>query len=65
MIDLLASTVATETANSPGWFLVHAIGVGMGILGSSFSGHRGGNGKVSRFLHPYACSGRGTPCPPC
>ena len=36
MIDLLASTVATETANSPGWFLVHAIGVGMGILGLVF-----------------------------
>jgi multicomponent Na+:H+ antiporter subunit G len=36
MIEVFASTVATESVNSPGWFLVHAIGVGMGILGLVF-----------------------------
>ena len=30
MIEVLASTVTTESVNSPGWFLVHAIGMGMG-----------------------------------
>ena len=36
MIEVFASTVANESVNSPGWFLVHAIGVGMGILGLVF-----------------------------
>ena len=36
MIEVFASTVATESVHSPGWFLVHAIGVGMGILGLVF-----------------------------
>ena len=35
MIELLA-TVVSESVNSPGWFLVHSIGVGMGILGLVF-----------------------------
>ena len=36
MIDALASAVLAESANSPGWFLVHAIGVSMGIVGLIF-----------------------------
>jgi multicomponent Na+:H+ antiporter subunit G len=36
MIDTLASAVLAESANSPGWFLVHAIGVSMGIVGLIF-----------------------------
>ena len=35
MIEILASTVS-ESSNSPGWLLVHSIGVGMGILGLVF-----------------------------
>jgi multicomponent Na+:H+ antiporter subunit G len=36
MIEMIASTVVPESVNSPGWFLVHAIGLGMGILGLVF-----------------------------
>ena len=36
MIEVLASVPVTESANSPGWFLVHSIGMGMGILGLVF-----------------------------
>lgn len=36
MIEVFASAVVAEPSNSPGWFLVHAIGVGMGILGLVF-----------------------------
>ena len=36
MIEMVATTVVSESVNSPGWFLVHAIGVGMGILGLVF-----------------------------
>ena len=36
MIDTLATAVLAESANSPGWFLVHAIGVSMGIVGLIF-----------------------------
>ena len=36
MIEILASTGISESTNSPGWFLVHSIGVGMGILGLVF-----------------------------
>ena len=36
MIEVFASAVVSEPSNSPGWFLVHAIGVGMGILGLVF-----------------------------
>ena len=36
MIELIASTGVGESANSPGWFLVHTIGMGMGILGLIF-----------------------------
>ena len=36
MIEVLASVPASEPANSPGWFLVHSIGMGMGILGLVF-----------------------------
>jgi multicomponent Na+:H+ antiporter subunit G len=36
MIEMIASTVVPDSVNSPGWFLVHAIGLGMGILGLVF-----------------------------
>jgi multicomponent Na+:H+ antiporter subunit G len=36
MIEMVASSVVSESANNPGWFLVHAIGIGMGILGLVF-----------------------------
>jgi multicomponent Na+:H+ antiporter subunit G len=36
MIEVLASVPVSEPANSPGWFLVHSIGMGMGILGLIF-----------------------------
>ena len=36
MIEVLASVPTPESANSPGWFLVHSIGIGMGILGLVF-----------------------------
>ena len=36
MIEMVASLVVSESVNSPGWFLVHAVGVGMGILGLVF-----------------------------
>ena len=36
MIELLANSSVSESVNSPGWFLVHSIGVGMGILGLVF-----------------------------
>ena len=36
MIEMIASTVVSESVNNPGWFLVHAIGLGMGILGLVF-----------------------------
>jgi multicomponent Na+:H+ antiporter subunit G len=36
MIEVLASVPVSESANSPGWFLVHSIGMGMGILGLVF-----------------------------
>jgi multicomponent Na+:H+ antiporter subunit G len=36
MIEVLASVPASESAYSPGWFLVHSIGMGMGILGLVF-----------------------------
>jgi multicomponent Na+:H+ antiporter subunit G len=36
MIEMVASLVVSEPVNSPGWFLVHAVGVGMGILGLVF-----------------------------
>ena len=36
MIECIASMVATESANSPGWFLVHAVGVAMGTVGLVF-----------------------------
>ena len=36
MIEMVATTVVSESVNSPGWFLVHAVGVGMGILGLVF-----------------------------
>ena len=36
MIEVLASLPVTDSANSPGWFLVHSIGMGMGILGLVF-----------------------------
>jgi len=34
-VDLLA-TIANVPSNSPGWFLVHAIGVAMGVVGLIF-----------------------------
>ena len=34
-MDLLA-TIANVPSNSPGWFLVHAIGVAMGVVGLIF-----------------------------
>jgi multicomponent Na+:H+ antiporter subunit G len=36
MIEILASTGIAESSNNPGWFLVHSIGLGMGILGLVF-----------------------------
>ena len=36
MIEILASSGISESPNSPGWFLVHSIGIGMGILGLVF-----------------------------
>ena len=36
MIETIASATLSESANNPGWFLVHSIGVGMGILGLVF-----------------------------
>ena len=36
MIEILASIGISESPNSPGWFLVHSIGIGMGILGLVF-----------------------------
>ncbi len=36
MIELFAAAGLNESANSPGWFLVHSIGMGMGILGLIF-----------------------------
>ncbi|MEK9773010.1 MAG: monovalent cation/H(+) antiporter subunit G [Opitutae bacterium] len=36
MIELLASVELNEPVTSPGWFLVHTIGMGMGILGLIF-----------------------------
>jgi multicomponent Na+:H+ antiporter subunit G len=36
VIEILASAGISESPNSPGWFLVHSIGVGMGILGLVF-----------------------------
>ena len=36
MVDIISSSTVIESVNSPGWFLVHAIGVGMGILGLVF-----------------------------
>ena len=36
MIEDIASVPVPESANSPGWFLVHSIGMGMGILGLVF-----------------------------
>ena len=36
MIEVIASVPVSESANSPGWFLVHSIGMGMGILGLVF-----------------------------
>ena len=36
MMEVLASSVVAESVNSPGWFLVHAIGIAMGILGLVF-----------------------------
>ena len=36
MIEVIASVPVPESANSPGWFLVHSIGMGMGILGLVF-----------------------------
>ena len=36
MIEMIASMVVPESVNSPGWFLVHAIGLGMGMLGLVF-----------------------------
>ena len=32
MMEVLASSAVPESVNSPGWFLVNAIGIGMGIL---------------------------------
>ena len=36
MIEVLAAVPASEPAYSPGWFLIHSIGMGMGILGLVF-----------------------------
>ena len=36
MIEVLASVPASEPACSPGWFLIHSIGMGMGIRGLVF-----------------------------
>lgn len=36
MIEVIASVPVPESANNPGWFLIHAIGMGMGILGLVF-----------------------------
>lgn len=36
MIEVFASVPVAESTNSPGWFLVHSIGMGMGILGLVF-----------------------------
>jgi multicomponent Na+:H+ antiporter subunit G len=36
MIEVIATVSISESANSPGWFLVHSIGMGMGILGLVF-----------------------------
>ena len=36
MIELLASVELNEPVTSPGWFLIHTIGMGMGILGLIF-----------------------------
>jgi multicomponent Na+:H+ antiporter subunit G len=36
MIEVFASVPVGESTNSPGWFLVHSIGMGMGILGLVF-----------------------------
>ena len=36
MTEVLASSAVAESVNSPGWFLVHTIGIGMGILGLVF-----------------------------
>ena len=36
MIEVIVSVPVPESANSPGWFLVHSIGMGMGILGLVF-----------------------------
>ena len=36
MIEVIVSVPVSESANSPGWFLVHSIGMGMGILGLVF-----------------------------
>ena len=36
MIELFASVELSESATSPGWFLVHTIGVSMGVIGLIF-----------------------------
>jgi len=36
MIEIFASSAVAESSNNPGWFLVHAIGIGMGVLGLIF-----------------------------
>ena len=37
MIEMLAAVELRESVASPGWFLVHAIGVGMSVVGLIFS----------------------------
>ena len=36
MIEMLAAVELRESVASPGWFLVHAIGVGMSVVGLIF-----------------------------
>lgn len=36
MIENLATSVVVQSEQSPGWFLVHSIGMGMGVVGLLF-----------------------------
>ena len=36
MIENLAASIVVQSEQSPGWFLVHSIGMGMGVVGLLF-----------------------------
>ena len=56
----------SESANSPGWFLVHSIGMGMGILGLVFFlGAAVGMVGFQIFIPVCMLQVRGIPYPLC